>query len=136
MREQLLRLLGEGSEEDLRRFARQAVELLGRGPPSPSGQSFFSYRVLRALSPDTLVSQLLAGLLAGEERGGLREQVARQTVRERLAFVRAGERPARPCASAWPACVRPARPRCGAGPRPRRAGTRSPGAPCARWPTR
>src|SRR3978361_652584 len=89
MREQLLRLLGEGSEEDLRRFARQAVELLGRGPPSPSGQSFFSYRVLRALSPDTLVSQLLAGLLAGEERGGLAEQVARQTVRERLAFVRA-----------------------------------------------
>jgi uncharacterized protein with von Willebrand factor type A (vWA) domain len=44
---------------------------------------------MRALSPDTLVSQLLAGLLAGEGRGGLAEQVARQTVRERLAAFRA-----------------------------------------------
>ena len=89
MRAELLRLLQEGDDEALRRFAREAVDLLGRGQPSPSGQSFFSYRVLRALSPDTLVSQLLAGLLAGQERGGLSEQVARQTVRERLAFVRA-----------------------------------------------
>ena len=89
MRAELLRLLQEGDDEALRRFARQAVDRLGRGQPSPSGQSFFSYRVLRALSPDTLVSQLLAGLLGGGERGGLGEQVARQTVRERLAFLRA-----------------------------------------------
>jgi hypothetical protein len=89
MRAELLRLLQEGDDEALRRFAREAVDRLGRGQPSPSGQSFFSYRVLRALSPETLVSQLLAGLLAGEERGGLGEQVARQTVRERLAFLRA-----------------------------------------------
>jgi uncharacterized protein with von Willebrand factor type A (vWA) domain len=89
MRAELLRLLQEGDDEALRRFAREAVDRLGRGQPSPSGQSFFSYRVLRALSPDTLVSQLLAGLLEGQDRGGLSEQVARQTVRERLAFVRA-----------------------------------------------
>lgn len=89
MRAQLLQLLQDGDEEALRRFARQAVELLGRGQPSPSGQSFFSYRVLRALSPDTLVSQLLAGLLAGGDRGGLAEQVARQTIRERLGAFRA-----------------------------------------------
>jgi uncharacterized protein with von Willebrand factor type A (vWA) domain len=89
MRAELLRLLTDGGEEDLRRFARQAVQLLGQGQPSPSGQSFFSYRVLRALSPDTLVSQLLAGLLAEGDRGGLAEQVARQTVRERLAAFRA-----------------------------------------------
>jgi uncharacterized protein with von Willebrand factor type A (vWA) domain len=89
MRDQLLQLLLDGDEEALRRFARQAVERLGRGQPSPSGQSFFSYRVLRALSPDTLVSQLLAGLLAEGDRGGLAEQVARQTVRERLAALRA-----------------------------------------------
>ncbi|MFD2093086.1 vWA domain-containing protein [Blastococcus deserti] len=88
MREQLLQLLLEGDEEALRRFAREAVEMLGRGQPSPSGQSFFSYRVLRALSPDTLVSQLLAGLLAEGDRGGLGEQVARQTIRERLAALR------------------------------------------------
>ncbi|HEY4604018.1 MAG TPA: VWA domain-containing protein [Blastococcus sp.] len=88
MRAQLLQLLLDGDEEALRRFARQAVEMLGRGQPSPSGQSFFSYRVLRALSPDTLVSQLLAGLLAEGDRGGLAEQVARQTVRERLTALR------------------------------------------------
>ena len=89
LRAELLRLLMEGDEEALRRFARMAVDRLGRGQPSPSGQSFFSYRVLRALSPDTLVSQLLAGLLTEGDRGGLAEQVARQTVKERLAAFRA-----------------------------------------------
>jgi uncharacterized protein with von Willebrand factor type A (vWA) domain len=89
MRARLLELLMDGDEEALRRFARMAVDRLGRGQPSPSGQSFFSYRVLRALSPDTLVSQLLAGLLTEGDRGGLAEQVARQTVKERLAAFRA-----------------------------------------------
>ena len=89
MREELLRLLQDGDEGALRRFAREAVDRLGRGRPSPSGQSFFGYRVLRALSPDTLVAQLLSGLLADGDRGGLAEQVARQTVRERLAAFRA-----------------------------------------------
>jgi uncharacterized protein len=89
MREELLRLLLEGDEEALRRFARDAVDRLGRSRPSPSGQSFFGYRVMRALSPDTLVAQLLTGLLAGADRGGLAEQVARQVVRERLAAFRA-----------------------------------------------
>jgi hypothetical protein len=89
MRARLLDLLRDGNEEALRRFARMAVDRLGRGQPSPSGQSFFSYRVLRALSPDTLVSRLLAGLLAEGDRGGLAEQVARQTVKERLAAFRA-----------------------------------------------
>ncbi|MEU2350049.1 VWA domain-containing protein [Modestobacter sp. NPDC049651] len=85
MRAELLRLLAEGDDEALRRFARLAVDRLGAGAPSPSGQSFFSYRVLRALSPDTLVAQLVAGLLGGADRGGLAEQVARQTARERVA---------------------------------------------------
>jgi uncharacterized protein len=89
MREELTRLLLDGEEEALRRFAREAVDQLGRTAPSPSGQSFFSYRVMRALSPDTLVARLLAGLLGDGERGGLAEQVARQTVRERLAAFRA-----------------------------------------------
>jgi uncharacterized protein with von Willebrand factor type A (vWA) domain len=88
LRAELLRLLLEGDDEALRRFARNAVALLGQGQSSPSGQSFFGYRVMRALSPDTLVSQLLAGLLGGSERGGLAEQVARQAVKERLAAFR------------------------------------------------
>ncbi|MCA0143922.1 VWA domain-containing protein [Blastococcus sp. LR1] len=84
MRDELLRLLTEGDPEELRRFARDAVDQLGQGQPTPSGQSYFSYRVLRALSPDTLVAQLLAGLLGDADRGGLAEQVARQTVRDRV----------------------------------------------------
>ncbi|MGY1700754.1 vWA domain-containing protein [Geodermatophilus sp. SYSU D00766] len=89
MRAELARLLLEGDDEALRRFARRAVDQLGRAPASPSGQSYFGYRVMRALSPDTLVAQLLAGLLGDGGRGGLAEQVARQTVRERLAAFRA-----------------------------------------------
>jgi uncharacterized protein with von Willebrand factor type A (vWA) domain len=88
IRAELLRLLAEGDEEALRRLARLAVDVLGRGQPTQSGQSYFSYRVMRALSPDTLVVQLLQGLLAGADRGGLAEQVARRTVRERLAAFR------------------------------------------------
>ncbi|HYO35496.1 MAG TPA: hypothetical protein VER97_05440, partial [Geodermatophilus sp.] len=89
MRAELARLLTDGDDEALRRFARQAVDALGRAPGSPSGQSYFGYRVMRALSPDTLVAQLLAGLLGDGGRGGLAEQVARQTVRERLTALRA-----------------------------------------------
>ncbi|MGY1914111.1 vWA domain-containing protein [Blastococcus sp. SYSU DS0973] len=89
MRAELLELLQEGDPEALRRFARDAVDQLGQGQPTPSGQSYFSYRVMRALSPDTLVAQLLAGLLGDAGRGGLAEQVARQTVRDRLAAFRA-----------------------------------------------
>jgi uncharacterized protein len=89
MRDELARLLLEGDEEALRRFAREAVDRLGRTAPSASGQSFFGYRVMRVLSPDTLVARLLAGLLGDGERGGLAEQVARQAVRERLAAFKA-----------------------------------------------
>ncbi|NEK86626.1 VWA domain-containing protein [Blastococcus saxobsidens] len=89
MRAELLRRLQDGDPEELRRFARDAVDQLGQGQPTPSGQSYFSYRVLRALSPDTLVAQLLAGLLGDADRGGLAEQVARQTVRDRLAAFKA-----------------------------------------------
>jgi hypothetical protein len=89
LRAELLERLLDGDEEALRRFARLAVDQLGQGQPTQTGQSFFSYRVLRALSPDTLVAQLLAGLLGDGERGGLAEQVARQAIRERLAAFRA-----------------------------------------------
>jgi uncharacterized protein with von Willebrand factor type A (vWA) domain len=89
LRAELLRLLLAGDEESLRRFARLSVDAFGRGQPSPAGQSFFSYRVLRALSPDTLMAALVQGLLAGDERGGLAEQVARHTGKERIEAFRA-----------------------------------------------
>jgi uncharacterized protein with von Willebrand factor type A (vWA) domain len=92
MRDQLRDLLLDGDEDAIRRFARQAVSSLGR-TDSPAGrQSYFSYRVLRALSPETLIAALLAAMLGEQERGGMAEKVARQTIAERIkAFEQAVE---------------------------------------------
>ena len=77
MRDQLRDLLLDGDEDAIRRFARQAVSGLGR-TDSPAGrQSYFAYRVLRALSPETLIASLLAAMLGDQERGGIAERVAR-----------------------------------------------------------
>ena len=84
MRDALRNLLLDGDEEAMRRFARAAVAGLGRSDAQQGRQSWFSYRVLRALSPETLMASLLDALLAGQERGGLAERVARQTVTERI----------------------------------------------------
>jgi uncharacterized protein with von Willebrand factor type A (vWA) domain len=84
MRELLRGLLLDGDEEAMRRFVRKVVSELGRSDTAPGRQSWFSYRVLRALSPETLMASLLDALLAGQERGGLAEKVARQTAAERI----------------------------------------------------
>ncbi len=84
LRDALRELLLRGDEDALRRFAREVVSDLGRADASPGRQNWFSYRVLRSLSPETLVASLLERLLQGQERGGLAERVARQTVQERI----------------------------------------------------
>jgi uncharacterized protein len=86
LRERLAELLASGDDAGLRRLAAEAVEALGQVDTPVGRQSWFSYRVLRVLSPDTLVARLLDGLLAaaGQERGGLAEQVARQLIRDRI----------------------------------------------------
>jgi uncharacterized protein with von Willebrand factor type A (vWA) domain len=89
LRDELRALLLAGDDDELRRFARRAVALLGRAETQPGRQSWFTYRVLRALSADTLIASLLDALLAGEPRGGLAEQVARQTLRERISALQA-----------------------------------------------
>jgi uncharacterized protein with von Willebrand factor type A (vWA) domain len=83
-RDALRDLLLDGDEEAMRRFARQVVQGLGRADTAPGRQSWFSYRVLRQLSPETLMASLLEALLKGQERGGLAEKVARQTIQERI----------------------------------------------------
>jgi uncharacterized protein with von Willebrand factor type A (vWA) domain len=40
--------------------------------------------VLRALSPETLIASLLAAMMGDQERGGLAEKVARQTIADRI----------------------------------------------------
>lgn len=84
LREQLTELLLDGDVPALQRFARQAVDRLGRADAPPGRQQFFAYKVLRDLSPDTLMAALLDALLGDRPRGGLDEAVARQTVRERI----------------------------------------------------
>ncbi|HEX5497378.1 MAG TPA: VWA domain-containing protein [Mycobacteriales bacterium] len=88
LREILRGLLLDGDLDALRRFARFAVSAVGRAEADPARQSWFSYRVLRALNPDTLVASLLDALLAGADRGGMAEQVARRMIAERVAAFR------------------------------------------------
>jgi uncharacterized protein with von Willebrand factor type A (vWA) domain len=85
LRDELSRLLLEGDENALRDFAREAVGAYGRGPGGSgaggNGQ-WFSFQVLRTLSPETLMAGLLAAVLTS--RGGLDEKVARRTFARRV----------------------------------------------------
>jgi uncharacterized protein with von Willebrand factor type A (vWA) domain len=84
MRAALRDVLLRGDDEAIRRLARQAVSGLGRADTQPGRQSWFTYRVLRSLSPETLMASLLEAVLAGQERGGMAEKVARQMLTERI----------------------------------------------------
>src|SRR5579875_1969336 len=85
MRDQLRDVLLDGDDEAIRRFARQAVGVLGKAPGGAAGRAgWFSYRVMRALNPDTLMASLLAAVLQGQDRGGLAERSARQMLTERI----------------------------------------------------
>ncbi len=90
LRDRLAGLLLDGDDAGLRRFAREAVGQLGRAESAPGRQSFFAYRVLRELSPDTLIASLIEALLrgTGSERTPFTEELARHTVRERIAAFR------------------------------------------------
>src|SRR5947209_7505542 len=84
LRDQLRDTLLAGDDEALRRLARASVNGLGRTESQPGRQSWFTYRVLRALSPETLMADLLKAVLEGQEQGGLAEKVARQMLTERI----------------------------------------------------
>ncbi|MCT9930962.1 VWA domain-containing protein [Planotetraspora sp. A-T 1434] len=76
-------LMGDPGDPAFREFARAMVGRFGRVQAAAGRQSWFSYAVLRALSPDTLVARLLDRTL--EARGGLPEKVARQQIRRNIA---------------------------------------------------
>lgn len=80
LREQLARLLTGSTDAEMRAFARAMVERFGRQEAGPGRQNWFSYSVLRALSPETLMAGILREVLAGQERGGLAEKTARRRV--------------------------------------------------------
>ncbi|MGI8336900.1 vWA domain-containing protein [Actinomadura scrupuli] len=81
LRRDLAALLLDGDDTELVQFARMAVRRFGR---APGQQSWFSSGVLRAMSADTLMAGLLNAVLAGKERGGLAERVARRRFRDRI----------------------------------------------------
>ncbi len=84
LRELLRQALLDGDTDLLERLARLAVTGLGRADGQPGRQSWFTYRVMRQLNPDTLLAGLLAEMLGDEERGGFAEKVARSTIAERM----------------------------------------------------
>lgn len=79
-REHLASLLTQSTDAELREFARAMVERFGRQPAGPGRQNWFSYSVLRALSPETLMAGILQKMLVGQERGGLAEKTVRNRV--------------------------------------------------------
>jgi uncharacterized protein with von Willebrand factor type A (vWA) domain len=81
LRQELAALLLDGDDAELGQFVRMAVRRFGR---APAQQSWFSSGVLRAMSADTLMAGLLNAVLAGGERGGLAERVARRRFRDRI----------------------------------------------------
>jgi uncharacterized protein with von Willebrand factor type A (vWA) domain len=84
LREMLRQALLDGDPETIAKLAKQAVSMLGRADSQPGRQSWFTYRVLRQLNPDTLIAQLLKDMLGGQDRDGFAEKVARQTISERI----------------------------------------------------
>lgn len=81
-RAELFELLLAGDDPGLRQFARTAVAEYGQ---TPRQESWFSSSVLRTMSPETLMAGLLEAVLTGQDRGGMAEQVARRTFRDRIA---------------------------------------------------
>lgn len=83
-RDRLAGLLLDSTDAAMAAFARDMVERYGRQPAGPGRQNWFSYSVMRALSPETLMSRLLAEVLQGRERGGLAEKNARQAINRNI----------------------------------------------------
>ncbi|MFI7635683.1 VWA domain-containing protein [Nonomuraea sp. NPDC049400] len=83
LRDHLARLLTGGTDQEMREFAQAMVGRFGRQPTtSPGRQNWFSYSVMRALSPETLMARILQNVLQGQERGGLAEKNVRRRVHD------------------------------------------------------
>jgi uncharacterized protein with von Willebrand factor type A (vWA) domain len=83
LRERLAELLmGDPADPAFREFARAMAGRFGRLPAAAGRQSWFSFPVLRALSPETLVARMLGRMLT--ERGGMAEKVARRRISQAI----------------------------------------------------
>lgn len=88
LRDRLTELLrddaGPRGDPEFGEFVRAMVERFGRQPASAGRQNWFSYSVLRALSPGTLMARMLDDVL-GQDRGGLAEKVTRRRLTDNIA---------------------------------------------------
>ncbi|RZT87690.1 hypothetical protein EV383_4616 [Pseudonocardia sediminis] len=94
LREILADLLRDGDEETLRDLARAAVEAMGTSGAAGQGvrgqtakPNWSAYQALNALSPDTLLAQILDGLRRDDDTDFVSE-VRRREIRDRIARFR------------------------------------------------
>lgn len=94
LREILADLLRDGDEETLRELARAAVEAMGTSGAAGQGvrgqsarPNWSAYQALNALSPDTLLAQILDGLRREDDTDFVSE-VRRREIRDRIARFR------------------------------------------------
>ncbi|WP_248958326.1 vWA domain-containing protein [Sphaerisporangium perillae] len=83
--ELLLNDAGATGDPAFGEFVRAMVERFGNQPAGAGRQNWFSYSVLRALSPGTLMARMLNEVLLGRDRGGMAETVARRRLADNIA---------------------------------------------------
>jgi uncharacterized protein with von Willebrand factor type A (vWA) domain len=95
LRAVLADLLRDGDTAALAELARAAVDALGRSGASGTGvrgaaaqPGWSAYQAMRALSPETLLAQILADLRDGAEEQGFADEMLRREIRDRIAAFR------------------------------------------------
>jgi uncharacterized protein with von Willebrand factor type A (vWA) domain len=95
LRAVLADLLRDGDPAALAELARAAVDALGSSGASGTGvrgaaaqPGWSAYQALSALSPETLLAQILADLKAGTDEDGFADEVLRREIRDRIAAFR------------------------------------------------
>ena len=95
LRAVLAGLLRDGDPAALAELARATVDALGRSGAAGTGvrgamaqPGWSAYQALRALSPETLLAQILADLRAGADEGDFADEMLRRDVRDRIAAFR------------------------------------------------
>lgn len=95
LRALLADMLRDGDTAALAELARAAVDALGRSGASGTGvrgaaaqPGWSAYQALRALSPETLLAQIVADLRVGVEEEGFADEMLRREIRDRIAAFR------------------------------------------------
>ncbi len=86
---ELIRQLMEGDESAIRRLAQLAVEQFGRVQGRDGGESYFQYRVFRAIDINQILDELMRQQFDdGEDRTALEERLLRDEFEARMRMFR------------------------------------------------